>query len=65
MTSLANWVEDSFNEWKNLVTLVGLTGRGPVPTFAPPYVPVGPVISGDNISVGFLFAGPRFGKVVL
>ena len=40
-------------------------GRGPVPTFAPPYVPVGPVISGDNLSMGSVFAGPRFGKIVL
>ncbi len=63
--TLANWVEGSFNEWKNLATLTGLMGRGPVPTFAPPYVPVGPVIAGDNISSGSLFAGPRFGKVVL
>jgi hypothetical protein len=62
---LATWVEGSFNEWKNLATLVGLMGRGPVPTFAPPYVPVGPVISGDNISAGSVFAGPRFGKIVL
>ena len=63
--SLADWVEGSFNEWKNLASLAGMMGRGPVPTFAPPYVPVGPVIMGDNISVGPLFAGPRFGKVVL
>ncbi len=64
MQSLADWVEGSFNEWKGLVTLAGMMGKGPVPTFAPPYVPVGPVIAGDNISVGPLFAGPRFGKVV-
>jgi len=63
--SLANWVEASFNEWKNHATLVGLMGRGPVPMFAPPYVPVGPVISGDNLSTGSVFAGPRFGKIVL
>lgn len=25
-------------------------GKGPIPTFAPPYVPVGPVIMGDNIA---------------
>lgn len=65
MKSLASWVEGSFNEWKNLAKLVGLMGKGPVPTYAPPYVPVGPVIMGDNTSVGSLFAGPRFGKVVL
>lgn len=26
-------------------------GRGPIPTFAPPYVPVGPVVGGDIISM--------------
>ncbi len=25
-------------------------GKGPIPTFAPPYVPVGPVVNGDNIA---------------
>ena len=64
MKNLATWVEGSFSDWKNGVRLVGLMGRGPVPTFAPPYVPVGPVISGDNTSAGSLFAGPRFGKIV-
>jgi hypothetical protein len=65
INSLATWVEGSFNQWKSLATLVGLMGRGPVPTFAPPYVPVGPVIAGDNLSTGSVFAGPRFGKIVL
>lgn len=63
--NIASWVDGSFSEWKSLAKLTGLMGRGPVPTFAPPYVPVGPVIAGDNISAGVLFAGPRFGKVVL
>ena len=32
-------------------------GKGPVPSFAPPYVPVGPVVGGDNIAVpGHLLA---------
>jgi hypothetical protein len=32
-------------------------GKGPVPSFAPPYVPVGPVVGGDNIAVpGHLIA---------
>jgi hypothetical protein len=26
-------------------------GKGPIPTFAPPFVPVGPVMGGDNIAV--------------
>lgn len=62
MESLAQWVEDSFNEWKNGARIVGLIGKGPVPTFAPPYVPVGPVIAGENVSAPVLFDGPQFGK---
>jgi hypothetical protein len=32
-------------------------GSGPVPTYAPPYVPVGPVVMGDNIATpGHLMA---------
>jgi hypothetical protein len=65
LKSLADWVESSFNEWKGLARLVGIVGKGAVPTFAPPYVPVGPVIRGDNVSTGPVFAGPRFGKVVI
>jgi hypothetical protein len=39
-------------------------GKGPIPSFAPPYVPVGPVVMGDNISApGHVIAGPRFGKM--
>lgn len=63
--SLAEWVESSFQEWKGLTKLVGVMGKGSVPTFAPPYVPVGPVVMGDNVSTGPVFAGPRFGKVVI
>ena len=65
LKSLADWVESSFTEWQRLAKLVGIMGQGAVPTFAPPYVPVGPVIRGDNISTGPVFAGPRFGKVVI
>lgn len=63
--SLAEWVEGSFQEWKGHTKLVGVMGKGSVPTFSPPYVPVGPVVMGDNISAGPAFAGPRFGKVVI
>jgi hypothetical protein len=64
MESLAKWVEGSFNEWKNGARIVGLVGKGPVPTFSPPYVPVGPVVAGENVSAPILFDGPQFGKVV-
>lgn len=63
MRTLANWVGTSFQDWKGLVTLANLMGGGSVPTFAPPYVPVGPVIQGEIKSTGPLFAGPRFGKI--
>lgn len=62
--ALAGWVEASFREWKLSAQVVGLMGKGPVPTFAPPYVPVGPVVMGDNVSApGHVaaIAGPRFG----
>ena len=62
---LANWVDASFSEWKAGVKLVGLLGQGPVPTFAPPYVPIGPVVAGENTSAATLFAGPRFGKIIV
>jgi hypothetical protein len=38
-----------------MVTLV--LGKGPIPTFAPPFVPVGPVVMGENIAIpGHLIA---------
>ena len=65
LKSLTAWIETSFSEWKSLAMLTGVMGSGPVPTFAPPYVPVGPVIHGAIQSAGPIFAGPRFGKVVI
>jgi len=38
-----------------MVSLV--LGKGPIPTFAPPFVPVGPVLMGDNLAIpGHLMA---------
>ncbi len=65
--AMAEWVDASFREWKMSAQVVGLMGKGPVPTFAPPYVPVGPVVMGDNIGTpggAAAIAGPRFGKAV-
>ncbi len=64
MQNLAAWVDGSFNQWKVTVRMTSLVGRGSVPTYAPPYVPVGPVIRGETSSAGYLFAGPRFGIIV-
>jgi hypothetical protein len=62
---LSSWVEGSFRDWKVTAQVVGVMGKGPVPSFAPPYVPVGPVVMGDNLSSpGQVIAGPRFGRMV-
>jgi hypothetical protein len=63
--SLAAWIDSSFSQWKGQAKLVGLMGQGSAPTFAPPYVPVAPVVKGQNLSAGPVFAGPRFGLVSL
>jgi hypothetical protein len=65
LSGLANWIEASFREWKSNAVLVGMAGKGPAPTYAPPYVPVAPVVMGDNMTLGSsAIAGPRFGKLV-
>jgi len=64
VTQLASWVEGSFRDWKLTAQVVGVMGKGPIPSFAPPYVPVGPVVMGDNLSApGQVIAGPRFGRL--
>jgi hypothetical protein len=40
-----------FMPWVSTVLVHNVLGKGPVPSFAPPYVPVGPVVMGDNIPV--------------
>jgi hypothetical protein len=35
-----------FNIWQPATMVTNVLGTGPVPTFAPPYVPVGPVVGG-------------------
>ena len=39
-----------FLAWMPLQMVTLLMGKGPIPSFAPPFVPVGPVVAGDNIS---------------
>ena len=40
----------AFLMWLPQQQVMLVMGKGPVPTYAPPYVPVGPVIGGDNIA---------------
>ncbi len=40
-----------FLMWLPQQQVMLVLGKGPIPTFAPPFVPVGPVVGGDNIAV--------------
>jgi hypothetical protein len=44
--SIADAFEKSYNLWKVSTMVTNVLGTGPVPTFAPPFVPVGPVVGG-------------------
>ena len=49
VNEFAKWFSERFSAWQSVATIVNVLGKGPVPTFAPPYVPVGPVIGGDSL----------------
>ena len=49
--------QTGFLTWVGGVTVKNVMGKGPVPSFAPPYVPVGPVVNGDIISTPGHLAG--------
>lgn len=54
----AAWFVGAFNEMLQSTMVTNVLGTGPVPTFAPPYVPVGPVVAGTaNSPPGFLVGG--------
>jgi hypothetical protein len=40
----------AFGIWLVAQQVMQVMGKGPIPTFAPPFVPVGPVVAGDNIA---------------
>lgn len=44
--SIATAVEECFALWVTSTMVTNVMGTGPIPTFAPPYVPVGPVVGG-------------------
>lgn len=55
--AIATVLAMAFTMWLPSQQVMLVMGKGPIPTFAPPYVPVGPVIGGDNIPVpGHLMA---------
>ncbi len=44
--AIGSALEQAFLDWLTVTQVTNIFGTGPVPTFAPPYVPVGPVIGG-------------------
>jgi hypothetical protein len=60
LADFARWYERGFKRWFGKARLVNLLGKGPVPSFGPPYVPVGPVVAGDVEGDAVLLA-PAFG----
>jgi hypothetical protein len=55
--AIATAASIGFLIWNAAQMVQILLGKGPIPSFAPPFVPVGPVVGGDNISApGHLMA---------
>lgn len=55
--AIATVLSLAFLMWLPMQQVMLVLGKGPIPTFAPPYVPVGPVVGGDNIATpGHLLA---------
>jgi hypothetical protein len=53
--AISDAFEKCYNIWKVSTMVTNVMGTGPVPTFAPPYVPVGPVVGGvGNMTPGGL-----------
>jgi hypothetical protein len=44
--AISDAFEKSFEIWKVSTMVTRVLGTGPIPTFAPPYVPIGPVVGG-------------------
>lgn len=52
IVEFCRWMSTGFVGWLPRAQVTLVLGRGPIPTFAPPYVPVGPVVGGDTL--GFI-----------
>jgi len=48
--AIATVLSLAFTIWLASQQVMLVMGKGPIPSFAPPYVPVGPVVAGDNIA---------------
>jgi hypothetical protein len=55
--AIATVLSLAFLMWLPMQQVMLVLGKGPIPTYAPPFVPVGPVVGGDNIAApGHLMA---------
>ena len=55
--AIATVLSLAFLMWLPMQQVMLVLGKGPIPTFAPPFVPVGPVVGGDNVAApGHLIA---------
>jgi hypothetical protein len=57
LRAIAGSVAAYFPQWQLTTLVTNMLGHGPVPTFAPPYVPVGPVVGGSVIPTPGIFTG--------
>jgi hypothetical protein len=53
--SLATGMQLPLQMWKAMQMVAMVMGRGPIPTFAPPNVPVGPVVGGTILPGSHIF----------
>ncbi len=53
--SIAKAFNNVFQIFKMSTLVTNVLGTGPIPTFAPPFVPVGPVVAGTSIPVPGVF----------
>jgi len=49
--AVATVLSTAFSIWLPSQMIIGVLGKGPIPTFAPPVVPVGPVMGGNDVRV--------------
>jgi hypothetical protein len=49
--AIATVLSLAFLMWLPAQQVMLVLGKGPIPTFAPPFVPVGPVLMGDNLPI--------------
>lgn len=56
----SEWLDESFTSAITKSQITNLMGQGPVPTFAPPEVPSGPVVGGSIIPSPGCFANLQF-----